>query len=75
MTDQKKEVVSQQNIPAPVSFAMNDIDYWRKKNNFPANSKIFMIIGGYVALRKAFLQRGDLYMHISLKFYLTSRLA
>ena len=52
----KKEVVSTQNI---VSFAMNDIDYWKKKNNLPSNAKIFLILGNYPALKKGFIKRGN----------------
>lgn len=52
-----KEICSEKNIVA--SFAMNDVDYWRKKNNLPPNAKIFIIIGGYHALRRALLNRGE----------------
>ena len=45
-------------IPTPISFAMADFDYWRKKNNLPADSKIFILIGGYPDVKKALLDRG-----------------
>lgn len=37
---------------------MNDLDYWRKKNNLPPNAKIFIVVGGYPALRRGLLKRG-----------------
>lgn len=37
---------------------MADFDYWRKKNNLPPDSKIFILIGGYPDVKKALLDRG-----------------
>lgn len=37
---------------------MNELDYWRKKNNLPIDAKIFIIIGNYYALRNGLLKRG-----------------
>ncbi len=41
------------------SIAMNDINYWKKKNKIDSKTKIFVIIGGYPDLRKALLDRGQ----------------
>lgn len=59
MDDKEKNSIKKSSVKKLLVLPfVNDMTEWKKKQRIPADTKIFIVMGGYPDLKKALLRRG-----------------